>query len=434
MANTSLLDNNIVERKISDLTPHKTNARTHSKSQVGQIAASIEKFGFLNPVLIDGDGRIIAGHGRIEAAKKLRRQTVPTLSIEGMSEADRRAYIIADNRLAELAGWDDDLLKLEFDYQLEFDSNFDFEVIGFSESEAGNLLDAEPAYELEDAVPQLDEVCPPVSGAGDLWILGDHRLICGDAREVDVYKQLMDGEAAQMVFTDPPYNVPIDGHVCGLGSVKHDEFAMAAGEMSPEQFTGFLSDVFEQLVEFSDDGSIHYVCMDWRHMQEILAAGDAHYAELKNLIVWNKDNGGMGSFYRSKHELIFAFKNGRAKHINNFGLGDTGRYRTNVWDYQGANSMHKGRAKELAMHPTVKPVELIADSMLDCSRRGGLILDCFGGSGSTLIAAAKTGRKARLVELDPKYCDVIVKRWQDYTGEQGIHAGLDLTFDELART
>ena len=431
MANTSLLDHTIVERKISELTPHKTNARTHSKSQVAQIAASIEKFGFLNPVLIDGDGRVIAGHGRIEAAKKLKRKTVPTLSIEGMSEADRRAYIIADNRLAELAGWDDDLLKLEFEYQLEFDSSFDFEMLGFSESEANKLLDADVAEDNADHIPQVDDG-PIVSGTGDLWMLGDHRLVCGDARDKAVYQQLMAGEAAQMIFTDPPYNVPIDGHVCGLGSVKHEEFSMAAGEMSPEQFTAFLSDIFGQLVQFSADGSIHYVCMDWRHMQEIHAAGDAHYAELKNLIVWNKDNGGMGSFYRSKHELIFAFKNGTAKHINNFGLGDTGRYRTNVWDYHGANSMHKSRADELAMHPTVKPVELVADAMLDCSKRGGVVLDCFGGSGSTLIAAEKTGRKGRLVEIDPKYCDVIVRRWQDYTGKQAVHAGLDLSFDAIA--
>jgi DNA modification methylase len=431
MANISLLDSRIIERKISELTPHKTNARTHSAEQIEQIAASIETFGFLNPVLIDGDGRVIAGHGRIEAAKKLRRKSVPTLSIEGMSEADRRAYIIADNRLAELAGWDDDLLKLEFEYQLEFNSSFDFELIGFSETDANKLLDADAADDHGNDVPQVDNG-PPVSAPGDLWLLGDHRLICGDARETDVYQRLLGGEAAQMVFTDPPYNVPIDGHVCGLGSVKHDEFAMAAGEMSREQFTGFLSDIFGQLVRFSQDGSIHYVCMDWRHMAEILEAGEAHFAELKNLIVWNKDNGGMGNFYRSKHELIFAFKNGTAKHINNFGLGDTGRYRTNVWDYQGANSMRKARAEELAMHPTVKPVELMADAMLDCSKRGGIVLDCFGGSGSTLIAAEKTARKARLIEIDPKYCDVIVKRWQELTGKQAMHAGLDLPFDEIA--
>ncbi len=432
MAKTSMLDHKIVERDIAELKPHKTNARTHSSKQIDQIAASIENFGFLNPVLVDRDGRVIAGHGRIAAAKKLKRKTVPTVAIEGMSEADRRAYIIADNRLAELAGWYDDLLKLEFEYQLEFDSSFNFELIGFNETEALNLLGAEDTEDADDIIPAIDEDRPPVSQPADLWLLGEQRLFCGDARETNAYEQLMGGEVAQMVFTDPPYNVPIDCHVCGLGRVKHDEFAMAAGEMSTEQFTCLLSDVFKKLIAYSCDGSIHYLCMDWRHMEEILAAGNANYEELKNLIVWNKDNGGMGSFYRSKHELAFAFKNGTAKHINNFGLGDTGRYRTNVWDYQGANSMHAGRSEELAMHPTVKPVQMIADAMLDCSRRGGVVLDCFCGSGSTLIATEKTARKARVIEIDPKYCDVTIKRWQDYTGKQAIHAGLDLPFDEIA--
>lgn len=426
------LDHKIVDRSIADLKPHKTNARTHSPAQIVQIADSIEKFGFLNPVLVDSDGRIIAGHGRIAAAKKLGFQTIPTICIDGMNEADRRAYIIADNRLAELAGWDDEILKLEFAGILELDASFDLEVTGFSETQVLNLVTDGSADEADQNISKIDDSKPPITKLGDIWQLGDHRLICGDARDPAVYDLLMDGSRAQMIFTDPPYNVPIDGHVCGLGSVKHEDFAMAAGEMSAAEFTKFLSDTFEQMARTSTDGAIHYICMDWRHISEIMAAGNKHYTELKNLIIWNKDNGGMGSFYRSKHELIFAFKNGSGKHINNFGLGDTGRYRTNVWDYAGVNSMHEGRAEELAMHPTVKPVAMIADAILDCSKRGGLILDPFCGSGSTIIAAEQTKRKAFAIELDPKYCDVTIKRWQSQTGCDAVLSGLDSTFAGIA--
>ena len=233
-----------------------------------------------------------------------------------------------------------------------------------------------------------------------------------------------------MVFTDPPYNVPIDGHVCGKGSVKHREFAMASGEMSPEAFTGFLTTAFRHLAAYSADGSIHFICMDWRHMSEILAAGKASYSEMKNLIAWVKDNGGMGSFYRSRHELIFAFKNGTAPHINSFELGQHGRYRTNVWEYRGVNTLKPDRMTELELHPTVKPVEMIADALKDCSKRGGIVLDPFGGSGSTLIAAAKTGRRARLAELDPIYVDRTIRRWQVWANDDAVHAETGATFEE----
>lgn len=230
----------------------------------------------------------------------------------------------------------------------------------------------------------------------------------------------MAGETAQMAFTDPPYNVPIEGHVSGLGKVRHREFAQASGEMSAAQFTAFLRRAFERLVENSQDGAIHFICMDWRHMGEMLAAGAGVHAELKNLIVWVKDNGGMGTFYRSRHELVFAFKQGTAPHINSFELGQHGRYRTNVWQYKGVNTLKAGRMEELALHPTVKPVAMIADAIKDVSRRNGIVLDLFGGSGSTLIAAHKTGRRARLVELDPVYCDRIIARWEAYAKDDAI--------------
>jgi DNA modification methylase len=243
--------------------------------------------------------------------------------------------------------------------------------------------------------------------------------------------RLMGNSRADLVFTDPPYNVAIDGNVCGLGAVKHREFAFASGEMSQTQFTGFLSDTLGNIGRVMRDGAIAFVCMDWRHMGELLAAGEAAFTELKNLVVWNKTNGGMGAFYRSKHELIFVFKQGTAAHTNSFGLGETGRYRTNVWDYAGISSISAGRAEELAMHPTVKPVALIADAIRDCSRRGEIVLDGFGGSGSTLIAAEKTGRSARVIEYDPIYCDTIVRRWELFTGKKAALAGTEQLFDDV---
>ena len=246
----------------------------------------------------------------------------------------------------------------------------------------------------------------------------------------DDYAPLLGGEEADLIFTDPPYNVPIDGHVCGLGAVRHREFAMGTGEMSEPEFTSFLTDTLGKASACAKEGAIAFVCMDWRHMGELLAAGAEAFDELKNLIVWNKTNGGMGSFYRSKHELIFVFKKGDGPHTNSFGLGDTGRYRTNVWDYAGISSISASRGDELAMHPTVKPVALIADAIRDCSRRGETVLDPFGGSGSTLIAAEKTGRAARMIEYDPLYCDTIVRRWQNFTGKQAALASTGQTFKE----
>ncbi len=287
------------------------------------------------------------------------------------------------------------------------------------------------AAEAADIVPELPADGPVVTRLGDLWQLGKHRLICGDARDPTVYARLLAGATAQMIFTDPPYNVRVNGHVSGLGKVRHDEFAMASGEMSEAEFEAFLVDVLKNLAAVSADGSIHYVCMDWRHMRELLAAGHAAYEELKNLIVWNKDNGGMGSFYRSKHELIFAFKKGKAAHINNFGLGETGRYRTNVWDYGGINSFRADRDVELAMHPTVKPVALVADAIKDCSKRNGVILDAFSGSGTTIMAAEETGRRGYAIELDPHYVDVAVRRWETATGGEACLAGSSMTFAEM---
>lgn len=398
------------------LKPHPKNARTHSKKQVKQIAESIRTFGFTNPVLVDQANMILAGHGRIEAARLLGMPEVPCVRIEHMTPEQKRAYVLADNKLALNAGWDEDLLAEELKELLAIDLDFDIGVTGFSIPEIDSLVEGigpeEPGNPEEDKLPDLDDAAR--CRLGDIWQLGRHRLICGSALDRSVVAALMGGEKARMVFADPPYNVPIDGHVGGSGSVKHREFAMAAGEMSRDEFIAFLRVSFENLAAFSMDGSIHYICMDWRHMDEMHAAGNAVYTELKNLIVWVKDNGGMGTFYRSRHELIFAFKNGSGPHINTFELGQHGRYRTNVWQYRGVNTLKAGRMDELSLHPTVKPVQMIADAIKDVSGRGDIVLDLFGGSGSTLIAAEKTGRRGFLCELDPIYCDRIVRRWEAY--------------------
>tara|TARA_R110001599_G_scaffold179582_1_gene372252 strand:- start:15515 stop:16849 length:1335 start_codon:yes stop_codon:yes gene_type:complete len=416
----------LIESKITSLQPYARNARTHSKKQVRQIADSIQRFGFTNPVLVSDVGEIIAGHGRVEAAKLIGMKIVPTLALSHLSEAERRAYVLADNKLAQNAGWDKEILAIELQGLIDMD--FEVELTGFSLAEIDLVLDAasdadpDGVCTPEDEVPVLGDAA--VSQAGDLWQLGRHRLLCGDARSHDDVVLLLDGSKAKMVFTDPPYNLKIDGNVCGSGSIKHREFAFASGEMSADSFTSFLTETLGNMSAHMEDGAIAFVCMDWRHMGELLTAGGSAFTELKNLVIWNKTNGGMGTFYRSKHELIFVFKQGTGEHINSFGLGETRRYRTNVWDHAGISSISADRGDELAMHPTVKPVTLVADAIRDCSKRGHIILDCFGGSGSTLIAAEKTGRSARLIEFDPLYCDTIVRRWERLTGK---HATLDET-------
>lgn len=404
------------------LVPWARNARTHSKKQVRQIADSIETFGFTNPVLIDDETRILAGHGRVQAATLLSLETVPCVRLSSMTPEQKRAYVLADNKLALNAGWDEDILAEELGFLIETELDFDIGVVGFSIPEIDALVEGQAPVEAgdpaDDLLPKND--VPRRCREGDVWQLGAHRLVCGNSLDPAVVADLMDGEMARMVFTDPPYNVPIQGHVGGSGKIRHREFAFASGEMTRAQFTDFLAAAFENLIAHSIDGAIHFVCMDWRHMREVIEAGEGRYSDLKNLIVWAKDNGGMGTFYRSRHELVFAFKVGDGPHVNTFELGQHGRYRTNVWEYRGVNTMKAGRMDELAMHPTVKPVQMIADAIKDVSGRGDIVLDLFGGSGSTLIAAHKTGRRAFLCELDPLYCDQIIHRWEAYARDNAL--------------
>jgi DNA modification methylase len=415
------------------LKPFPGNARAHSQKQIKQIARSIERFGFNAPVLIDATDTIIAGHGRVQAAKLLKLAVIPTIRLSHLSEVERRAYIIADNKLAQNATWNADLLAAEVQYLL--DSSFEVELTGFEVAEIDLVLEdaaerkgTQP--EPEDVLPGHESNAPAITRLGDRWTLGNHALACADAREPSSYPLLLQDAKADLVFTDPPYNVPIDGHVCGLGRVQHREFAMAAGEMSSVEFEAFLHTILVRAKENTHSGAIFFVCIDWRHVLELISAAARGELALKNICVWNKTNAGMGTFYRSKHELVFVFKNGSAPRVNNFELGQHGRYRTNVWDYAGVNTFRAGRDQELAMHPTVKPVALVADAIKDCSKRGDVVLDAFGGSGTTLIACEKTGRKARLLEFDPRYVDLIIRRWQLATGKTAVHES-GVTFEEL---
>lgn len=425
-------DLSICYRPVDSLKPNLGNARTHSKRQIRQIAASIKEFGFANPVLTDSANTIIAGHGRVAAAKLLGMAELPTVRLEGLTADQIRAYVIADNRLAEIAGWDNAILSIELQHLLTLDTDFDVTMTGFDIPDIDLILqqDAQPA---DEADTFEEPVGPPVTRPGDLWQLGRHRVLCGSALDAKAFQQLMDKRRAAAVFVDPPYNVKIDGHVCGNGAIHHREFAMASGEMSEAGFTAFLDTSLNLLARHSADGSVHYVCMDWRHMREVLTVGKETYDELLNLCVWAKDNGGMGSFYRSQHELVFVFRSGKGPHRNNVQLGKHGRNRTNIWHYPGVNTSSKQgeEGNLLKLHPTVKPIAMVADALLDCSARGDIVLDSFLGSGTTLMAAERVGRICHGIELDPIYVDTAVRRWQKYTGESAILAETGEAFSDV---
>ncbi len=427
----------VTRRSIAQLKLDPKNPRSHSRKQILQIARSIEAFGFNVPVLLNADLKVIAGHGRVMACRELGWTEVPTIGLDHLSKAQAKAFMIADNRLTENSVWDDRLLAEQLKDLSVLDLDFSLEATGFEMGEIDlriQELAPEPAGESDpaDELPAAS-ASMPVSKLGDLWLLGRHRVYCGNALDADAYGTLLQGDQAGVVFTDPPYNVKIDGHASGLGAVRHQDFVMASGEMNEAQFTEFLTKACKLLAEHSCDGAIHFVCMDWRHMGELLAAGREAYSELKNVCVWSKHNAGMGSLYRSQHELVFVFKHGHAPHRNNVQLGQYGRHRSNVWSYRGANSFGQGTEEGnlLALHPTVKPVALVADAIMDCSARGDLVLDAFLGSGTTLIAAERTGRRCYGLELDPRYVDTIIRRWQTYTGEQAKHAISGENFDEV---
>jgi len=411
---------------VDRLRPLGRDTRKHPPGQIRKLKASIEQFGFVVPTVIDEMDRVVAGWGLVLAAGKLGLKQVPAVTLSGLGEADLRSLRLALNRLGEDSSWGMDALALELSDIIELGGDIDLQLSGFEMGEIDGLLDGNRAEE-EDEIPVADEDSDPVTRPGDIWVLGPHRILCADARDLVSYERLLGDERAQMVFADPPYNVPICGNVSGLGSVRHGEFAMASGEMSPPEFEDFLRVSLGQSARYSVDGAVHFICMDWRHLYELLAATKKIYSACKNLCVWNKTNAGMGSLYRSKHELVFVFKVGTAPHINNVGLGKHGRNRTNVWDYAGQNILSGSKGK-LSLHPTVKPVALVADAIRDCSDRQGIILDPFGGAGTTLVAAERTGRRARLIEIGPRYVDVTVRRWQMLTGGIALNASTDEPF------
>lgn len=402
----------VIYRPVAALKPDPRNARTHPKRQIEQLVRSIREFGFTNPVLVDEGLTLIAGHGRLRAAKELGLTEVPAITLEGLSEAQKKALRLADNKIALNAGWDLEILKLELDEIGTMDVDFDLSLTGFAEGEIDVVLKAanDPDDEIIPAVPN-----EPRTRVGDIWVLGDHRIGCGDGRDANFLRRVVgDGAAIDAAFLDPPYNVKINGHANATG--RHREFAMASGEMSTSEFRTFLVDTLGSAVEVSRDGAVHFVCMDWRHMDDVSATAGEIYGDLLNLCIWNKSNAGMGSLYRSKHELVFVYRVGSKPHFNAVELGKHGRNRTNVWDYVSVNSMAGSRREDLALHPTVKPVALVADALQDVTRRGDLVFDMFSGSGTTLIAAERTGRRFRGCDIDPAYVDVAVDRWTQLTG------------------
>jgi DNA modification methylase len=429
----------IVYRRIDELKPDPANPRRHTKKQIRQIADSIRIFGFNVPILIDRDGKIVVGHGRWLACHLLGITEVPTLCLDHLTPAQASAFMIADNRLTEIGSWDDRLLAEQLQELSVHGLDFNIEVTGFEMAEIDLRIASleEPPERDDDPADQVPEVPagPSVSKIEDLWQLHQHRLLCGSALDSAAFTLLLGEERAAMVFTDPPYNVRIDGHASGLGGIHHRPFPMASGEMDSSQFITFLGGAFRNLAAFGVDGALHFICMDWRHIAELLTAGRDVYGELKNLCVWVKDNAGMGSFYRSQHELVFVFKHGSGQHRNNVQLGRFGRNRSNVWRYPGANSFARSgeEGNVSALHPTVKSVAMVADAILDCSARGDIVLDAFLGSGTTMIAAERTGRRCYGLELDPGYVDTTVRRWQALTGGSARHAASGRSFDDLAR-
>jgi hypothetical protein len=400
----------VTYRTAGDLIPDPRNARTHPKRQIDQLKASIEAFGFTNPILVDPEDHIIAGHGRLQAARAMGFTEVPTIILAGLSEVQKRALRIADNKIALNAGWDLEILQLELSELASLD--VDIDLTGFSNGEIDVILTpaGDPDDEVIPAVPTTPRTKP-----GDIWILGDHRVGCGDGRDAEFLQRIIGHEErVDAAFLDPPYNVRIGGHAVSAGS--HREFAMASGEMSEPAFRSFLTDTLGAAARCSRDGAVHFVCMDWRHMDSVSAVGCAVYGERLNLCIWNKSNAGMGSLYRSKHELVFVYRVGTAPHLNMVELGKHGRNRTNVWDYPSVNSMRGSRREDLDLHPTVKPTGLVADAIQDVTRRGDLVLDLFLGSGTTLMAAERTGRRFRGLDIDPAYVDVAIERWSARTG------------------
>lgn len=420
----------VVYLPIERLSPDPRNPRKHSPRHIRQLVKSIKAFGFIVPALIDDEYQLVTGHGRIEAARLSGLNEVPTLSVAHLTRQQRLAYMIADNRLTDLSNWSDPMLGAILVELADAEIQFDIEAIGFSVGEIDLLIAGQGvANEADDEPPPHG---PPVSRAADRWELGQHLIVCGSSLDDASFETLLGREKADVVICDPPYNVPIAGHVSGLGKFTHREFAQASGEMSEGEFINWLERALRLAAKWSRDGSLHYWAMDWRHLYELTVAARAVYAEQINLCVWAKQ-AGMGSLYRSQHELFAVWRKGKVRHRNHVELGRFGRSRSNVWSYSSSNGA--GRITDegnlLAIHPTVKPLALIADAILDSTKRGDIVLDSFLGSGTTVLAAEKIGRRCRGIEIDPLYVDTAIRRWQRWTGEQARRTSDGALFDDL---
>jgi DNA modification methylase len=370
-------------------------------------------FGVITPILVNKDYEIIAGHGRWEALKQIGGYTkAPVIMLEHLTKVQADAYRLADNRIADEAEYDFSILKIELE-ELSLSDEIVITDTGFNISEVDAIIldnygvkeeKPDKADELKSA-----EIVQKVA-YGDIWQLGKHYLLCGDATNESHYAELMGADKANIAVCDPPYNVPIKGHVC---NTKHEEFAMASGEMTDEEFGAFADKFMGNLVKFSNDGSLNFIFIDWRSVKTFLISGEKHYSALKNICVWNKTIGGMGNMYRSQHEFVCVFKNGNAPYINNIELGKNHRYRTNVWNHKGINATNPKSLELLKLHPTVKPIGLLHEILLDASGVGDIVLDPFGGSGSTLLACQRAKRKCRMIEISPSYCSLIIHRFKE---------------------
>jgi DNA modification methylase len=426
-----------IDRRLSiqEIKANLRNARTHSKAQIRQIAESIKAFGFGAPVLVDETFTLICGYGRLKAAERLNIAEIPAVQLLGLSEAQRRGLALADNKIADNAGWDRARLAIELPdlTELLIKENLDISVTGFSPAEIDQLqVDfEEDSADPGDAIDRGWQTGPVVSQQGILWVLDQHRLLCGDARSESDLDRLVGPSRVAMAFLDVPYNVRVRS-IGGRGRVKHAEFAFASGEMTPPEYVEFLGDALGNATRVSRDGAVHFVCCDWRHVTEIMEAGRLAYGETLNIAVWVKSNAGQGSFYRSQHEFVVVFRAGDAAHLNNVELGRHGRSRSNVWNYRGVNTFGAGRLEQLRSHPTAKPIALVADAMRDCTRRRDIVLDTFSGSGTTIMAAERIGRRAYAMDIEPRYVDVAVRRWQAFTGKDAVNAESGQTFDQLA--
>ena len=419
------------ERPVDAIKSNPRNSRTHPKKQIAQIAASMTAFGNVNPLLIDEHDVLIAGHGRLAAAKSLALPTVPTILVAGLTESQKRGLMIADNRIAANAGWDRQLLKTELSELMDI-GEIDISLVGFEIPEIDQLFSDLEQNSSDPADNAPVGTGPIVTRPGDIWLMGSHKIACGNSLDPAVFNQLCGTERMAAAFLDPPYNVRVSG-IVGRGKKQHEEFAMGSGEMTDAEFIEFLTTTLGNAAAVSTDTAIHYVCMDWRHLSALFSAGGAVYCKMLNLIAWVKSNAGQGSFYRSQHEMIGVFRVGEGQHLNNVELGKHGRNRSNVWNYAGVNSFGKDRLTDLRSHPTVKPVAMIVDALKDCTRRNDFVLDCFAGSGSTLMACERAGRVGRLIEYEPRYVDLTVSRWQEFTKKDAINHSTGTTFNETAK-